>query len=101
MIFREAKDVISILGPNAVFLPPEDKEPSVPVRVSCIEGCEEGARESQRRVVVTNLAVWSRGKLLVVWPGRRTPSAHDSCQVVGQFVRGTLQSGCFLLTWDL
>jgi hypothetical protein len=43
-IFREANDIISILGLNAVFLLPEGKEPSVPVRVSHMEGCEVGAR---------------------------------------------------------
>ena len=43
-IFCEAKEVLSILGPNAFFLLPEGKEPSFSVQVSCIEGCEEEAR---------------------------------------------------------
>ena len=53
-IFREANDIISILGLNAVFLLPEGKEPSVPVRVSHMEGCEEGAMAFLKKSGRTN-----------------------------------------------
>ena len=53
-IFREANDIISILGLNAVFLLPEGKEPSVPVRVSHMEGCEVGARAFLKKSGHTN-----------------------------------------------
>ena len=53
-IFRKAKDVIGMLGLNAVVLLPEGKEPRVSVRVTCIEGGEERARAVPKKTGRTN-----------------------------------------------
>ena len=42
------------MGPNAAFLLPKGKEPSVPIWVSRIEGCEEGARAVPKKSGHTN-----------------------------------------------
>ena len=54
VIFRKAKDVIGMLGLNAVVLLPEGKEPRVSVRVNCIEGGEERARAVPKKIGLTN-----------------------------------------------
>ena len=43
-----------MLGLNTVLFLPEGKEPSVPVRVSCIEGGEERARAISKKIGRTN-----------------------------------------------
>jgi hypothetical protein len=54
VIFRKAKDVIGMLGLNAVLLLPEGKEPRGSVRVNCIEGGEERARAVPKKTGRTN-----------------------------------------------